>query len=357
MENEITTEELGQIIRAARVLSTDFDEEQIQSLSFAWQRLADSGFLDAVWGMVRLQQEQGTSCSEALDTNKELVKQKTGLEKELAILKERITQEQNKHNEATKVQQQLVSKINAANNELRAIQSDKQTEVELLSSFQEKAEKEKKRIERELERCKKAAGVTAEEIASAGQLKAEVEKSGFNLETMLGLTGEFAPYQDVRDRLAEALKTGRSLTEYNTTLEQKSAEKKRDISAAIDLLVSRQNSEQARVNQLRQACDRLETSVARLNVDMNEEQSLRQFYVRYSPLSDLLEYLVSWKQVYFLRCDNTMCAPFAGITRFWTDRKVRKCPHCGLSMIKPDPEPFRILNVPEGTELKLKLGW
>jgi len=60
-------------------------------------------------------------------------------------------------------------------------ESDKQTEVELLSSFQEKTEKEKKRIEKDLERCKKDAGVTAEEIAAAGQLKAEVEKSGFNL--------------------------------------------------------------------------------------------------------------------------------------------------------------------------------
>jgi len=81
MENEITTEELGQIIRAARVLSTDFDDEQIESLSYAWQRLADTGFLDAVWGMVRLQQEQRTSCSEALDANEELLKQKARLER------------------------------------------------------------------------------------------------------------------------------------------------------------------------------------------------------------------------------------------------------------------------------------
>ena len=128
MENEITTEELGQIIRAARVLSTDFSEEQIQSLSYAWQKLADSGFLEAVWGMVRLQEEQGISCSEALDANQELLKQKTGWRSELAILKEKVTQEQNKHIEAKKIHQQLVSKINAANNELQAIQSDIQTE-------------------------------------------------------------------------------------------------------------------------------------------------------------------------------------------------------------------------------------
>jgi hypothetical protein len=121
-------------------------------------------------------------------------------------------------------------------------------------------------------------------------------------------------------------------------------------------LVSRQNSEQSRVNQLKEVQHQLENSVDHLQADLDGEQSLRYFFIRYRPLSDLLEYLVSWKQVYFLRCDNPMCAPFAGITRFWTDKPVRKCPHCGLNLIKPDPEPFRLLNMPEGTEFPLKLG-
>jgi DNA repair exonuclease SbcCD ATPase subunit len=356
MGNEMTAEELGQIIRAARVLATDFSEEQIQSLSYAWQRLADSGFLDAVWGMVRLQEEQGISCPEALDANRELLKQKERLESELAILKDKIKQEQNKHSEATKIYQQLVSKINAAKNELQAIQSDTKAEVVLISSIQEKAEKERRRIEKELERCKKNAGITAEEIAVAAKLKTEVEKSGFNLETMLGLVQEFVPYQDARERLAGVLKNSQSLTEHISTLEQRSAEKKKDIAAAIDRLVSQQNSEQSNVNQLKELHRQLENSVARLQADLDGEQGLRQFYIRYRPLSDLLEYLVSWKQVYFLRCDNPMCAPFAGITRFWTDKPVRKCPYCGLSLIKPDPEPFRLLNMTEGTEFQLRLG-
>src|SRR4030042_6244081 len=139
MENEITTEELGQIIRAAMVLSTDFDEEQIQSLSFAWQRLMDTGFLDAVWGMVRLQQEQGTSCSEALDANKELLKQKGNLERDLVILGERVKLEQNKRNESININQQLASQINTAKNELQATKTAVLKEQEQLSSFQEKA--------------------------------------------------------------------------------------------------------------------------------------------------------------------------------------------------------------------------
>ena len=100
----------------------------------------------------------------------------------------------------------------------------------------------------------------------------------------------------------------------------------------------------------------LEINVSRLHADVDEEQELRRFYIRYSPLSDLLEYLVTWRQVYFLRCDNPICVPFSGITHFWTYRLVTRCPHCGLKMIKPDPEPFRLLNMPEGTEFKLKLG-
>jgi len=193
MESQITTEELGQIIRAARVLSTDFSEEQIQSLSYAWQKLADSGFLDVVWGMVRLQQEQGISCSEALDANKALLKQKGKLERDLAILREKVIQEQNKYSEAYTIYQQRVSKINAARNELQATGTTIQKEQERLTSLRRKAEKEERRIRRELERCKRDAGVNAEEIAAAGQLKTEVEQSGFSLETMIGLVREFAP--------------------------------------------------------------------------------------------------------------------------------------------------------------------
>jgi len=339
MENELTTEELGQIIRAARVLSTDFSEEQIQSLSYGWQRLADSGFLDAVWGMTRLQQEQGTSCSEALDANKELLQKMESLESKLAVLKEKVAQEHNKHSEAVKVNQHLASKINAVKRELQATQTAIQKEQEQLSSFQEKAEKEKSRIEKELERCKKNAGITAEEIAAAGQLKVGVEKSGFSLETILGLAGEFASYQDARDRLAEALKTGQTLTEYISTLEQKSEEKKNDIAAEIEQLVSQRNSKQSRVDDLQKTCHKLEISLAQFNADVDEEQELRQFYVRYSPFIDLLEYLMSWDSLYSWRCDNPMCAPYAGITRFLTNRPVRKCPNCGQSIIKLDPEP------------------
>lgn len=356
MGKEITTEELGQIIRAARVLATDFNEEQIRSLSYAWQKLADAGFLVAVWGIVRLQEEQGIPCAEALDANKEILKQKEKLERELGILKDQLTEEQVKYNEAAKMHQQLVTKINAAKNELKALQGDTQAEVAYLSSLQEKSAKEEKRIEKELVRRKKNAGVTTEEIEIAGRLKAEIEKNGFNLETMLGLVHEFAPYQDARERLGKVLKTGQTLTAYISTLERESEEKKKNITANIERLVSRQNSEQSRVNQLKEVQHQLENSVDQLQADLDGEQSLRHFYIRYRPLIDLLEYLVSWKQVYFLRCDNPMCAPFAGITRFWTDKPVRKCPYCGLSMIKPDPEPFRLLNMPVGTEFTLKLG-
>jgi len=187
-------------------------------------------------------------------------------------------------------------------------------------------------------------------------LKVEVENSGFKLETMLGLVQEFAPYQDAKGRLIEALKTSQSLIEYLVTLKQNSEEKKRAIRAEIDQLLNRKSAESSESKRLEGVRRQLEINVSRLHADLDEEQELRRFYIRYSSLSKLMEYLVSWKRVYFLRCDNPLCAPFAGSTQFWTDRPVRKCPHCGLSMIRPDPEPFRLLDVPEGTELALKLG-
>jgi DNA repair exonuclease SbcCD ATPase subunit len=354
MENEITSEELGQIIRAARVLAMDFSEEQLKSLLIAQQKLADSGFLEVAWGMVRLQKEQGISCSEALDANQKLLKQKGKLESELAILKDRVTQEQIKHSEAKKIHQQMVDNIKEAKSELEAVQSDVQKEQNQLSSLRKRSETEKGRIEKELERRKKNAGVSSEEIVTAGQLKTEVVKSGFAMETMLGLVQEFAPYNDARDRLAGALKTGQSLTEYLDTLEKKSEEKKREVRTDIDQLLNRKSAEEREVKRLEQARGQLQINVTQLHADLDEEQSLRQFYVRYSPLSKIMEYLMNWKEVYYLRCENPGCAPFAGITRFWTDRKVSQCPHCGSGLIKPDADLFRLLDMPAGTVFSLK---
>ncbi len=354
MENGMTSEELGQIIRAARVLAMDFSEEQLKSLFDAQQKLADSGFLEAVWGMARLQEELGISCSEALDANQKLLKQKQKLESEVAILKDRVDQEQIKHSEAKKIHQQMVDNIKAAKSELEAVQSDVQKEQDQLLSLRKRTETEKGRMEKELERCRKNAGVSLEEIVTAGQLKTEVEKSGFALETILGLVQEFAPYQDARDRLAGALKTGQSIMEYVSALGKKSEESERSIKAEIDQLLNRKSAEEREVKRLEQARGQLEINVTQLHADIEEEQNLRQFYVRYSPLSKLMEYLMNWKEIYYLRCENPGCAPFAGMTRFWTDRNVSRCPHCGSGLIKPDADLFRLLDMPAGTVFSLK---
>ena len=68
-----------------------------------------------------------------------------------------------------------------------------------------------------------------------------------------------------------------------------------------------------------------------------------------------MEYLASWPQIFFLRCENAMCAPFNGITRFWTDKPATRCPHCGLGQLRADPEPFRLLDLPYGTPVTLIL--
>lgn len=101
-----------------------------------------------------------------------------------------------------------------------------------------------------------------------------------------------------------------SRSPYLATLKQDSEEKTKAIKMEIDQLLNRKSAEESELKRLEQTHRQLEINVSRLHADVDEEQRLRQFYVRYSPLSDLLEYLVGWKQVYFLRCDNPMCAPY-----------------------------------------------
>ncbi len=349
MEYELSQAELGQILRATRVLSPDYTEEQFQSLVAAQQKLTDAGFLDAVWGMVRLQQEKDISCSEAIDAYQELLIEKTKLENELATLKE-------KHNEAEKAYQQVMINISVAKNELRLIRKDIKEEERQLTTLIKDAESEKKRINDDLEQCRQSGGVTMEDIAIAGKLKAEIENSGFSLEMMLGLAREFAPYQNARDRLAESLNTYHSLTEHIATLEKNATEQEKALTTVVNGLLSQTTGEERKVNHLKDNCRQLEINLSRLQVDVEQEQQMRQFYVRYNSVSNLMEYLASWRQVLFLRCDNPFCDPFAGINHIWTDKPARRCPHCGMGNINPDSEPYRLLNLPAGMPFKLNLG-
>ncbi len=200
MEFELNREELGQVLQAMRVLLPDIGDEQFQSLLTAQEKLPASGFLEAVWGVVRLQEDKGIDLSDAIDEYQNLLEANEKLVREQASLKE-------KRDELRKAYQQILSDIAAAKKELEATTGKIGKEKEELAAFAAQAEREKKQINYELEKCRNMAGVTEKDIIIAGSLKAKVKKTGFELEMVLDLVKEFAPFQDARERLAKAVDT------------------------------------------------------------------------------------------------------------------------------------------------------
>ena len=356
MEYQFSTEEISQIVRSARVLAPGFTKEEFQELVSSQRQLADSGFYEAAWGMVQLQQEKGISCPEAIDVYKQLLRDKAQLESELASLQEGIARQRNKNREAEAVYQRMKEGIKHAREELKKVQNEQQKEERVLLAFRKKAAREKRRIEEEVEECRQEAKVTEEDISAAGRLKAELESRDFSLELVLDLSQEFIGCEDVREELAEALEKHRTLTEYLANLNEVGEGQKRTLKSELDDLKSQHHREQAEVKKLTEARNQLEIALSNLRTDAAHEEEIRRFYQRYYGNNMLLEYLASWTQVFFLRCNNLLCAPFSGVTHFWTDKSAVKCPHCGLNMLNYDVEIYQSLNWPVGTPIKLQLG-
>jgi DNA repair exonuclease SbcCD ATPase subunit len=346
---ELNKEELEHTFRAMRVLATDFTEEQFEALLVAQRKLAAVGFLEAVWGIVQLQQEKGVDLSDVIIENQNLLDENQGLIVERTTLQKACDDVQNAYNQVTRT-------IAVARKELEEIQDKTQKQKEQLTSFVENAEKEKNRINTDLEKCRQKVGVTEKDIACTKQLKTEVKKSGFSLEEIIELVKEFAPYTDAREKLAEALKTSKLLTELIVFQEKTATEQNETINKELSQLSSQKIQAENEIIKLRDTCQQLKNNIALLQTDAEQEQQLRQFYVRYRSLTNLLEYLAGWKQITFLRCDNPGCEPFGGINHFWTEKHAARCPHCGSGPPHYDLEAYHLLNLPEGMPLKLKLG-
>jgi len=73
MEFELNREELGQVLQAMRILLPDIGDEQFQSLLAAQEKLSATGFLEAVWRVVRLQEDKGIDLSVAIDEYQNLL--------------------------------------------------------------------------------------------------------------------------------------------------------------------------------------------------------------------------------------------------------------------------------------------
>ena len=348
MDFEFSQEELEQILYVMRVLAPDIGEDRFQVLLDAQDYLLASGFLDAVWGIVRLQEEEDVNLTDTIDRFQSLLNENKKLNTKQASLKEKIDQDQ-------KVHQQILNDIAVAKKELEEVSGQVKKEKDELAALVMRAESEKKRIDSNLEKYKEKVGIIQNEIKAAGSIKSAVKKCGFSLEMILNLVKEFAPYKDARKRLVENLEKEGTLTQQIISLEKKAEEQNNNLTATITQLTSQKNQEENAVNELKKSCHQWETRLKQLQADVEEEQQLRQFMVRYKSSAGLMECLAGWKQILFLRCDNPGCEPFSGINHFWTDKQATRCPHCGSNRIYYDEELYNILNL-EMRPLNLILG-
>ena len=345
MEYELRPEQVIQIVRAARVLDPGFTEKRLKWLTDGQKRLADSGFCEASWAVARFEQERDVSCADVLDACEELLREVSELEGEVARLKESQQTQLDVIRDIEQKHRQMTEAVGQSRSELEKVKAEREKEERRVAAFQKKSEKEKRRIDRELEEYRQEANVTKEETATASRLKAEVEKHGFSLDLALGLAQEFAGYEDIRDKLAEGLKVGLTLTRYN----EEAAEQKEILQSDIKGLTGE--------------CQQLTSNLSQLRADVALEKEMRRFYHRYQGAAALMEQLATWRNIFFVRCNNPLYALTGAFdrstsgARFWTEKPpTRRCPCCGYPGAVYDEKAYEALNQPFGTPLQLKLG-
>jgi len=196
------------------ILRQGFTEDMFESLMEMESHVADSAYLEAIQGLLRLEEEKGISFTEALDACEKLLKQKVKLEREVPDFEKRMDSLIVQIKQSNMEYEQMKKDVAKARQELEQIRNGYVAAEKKLEAFNRKAEKEKQRIEKEAEDCYQQANVIKEEVVTAGKVKAEAESYSFTLELMLDLSKEFAGHKNARKELAEELKEHGSLNKY-----------------------------------------------------------------------------------------------------------------------------------------------
>jgi len=355
MSHEFTVEEIRDAAMTARVYCPGFTEDMFESLMDIEKHIADSGYLKVIQGLLLLEEEKGISCTEALDACKKLLEQKTRLEREVPALEKRVESLITQRKQTSIELEQVKQDTTKAGQELVQIRSQCTAVEKKMGTINKKLEKEKHRIDNEVEECYRQANVTKEEVLTAGRVKAEVESHGFTLELMLGLSKEFAGHKNVRTELAEALKEHGSLNKHLDDLTAWGNKEKTRVMAEINGLESQKETLIGESVHFRNV-------LSQLQADIKGEQELRRFYYRYVAVSGLMEHLASWNQVFFVCCTNPafmITGAFdanSGNARFWTDKPPSMCPQCGYRHLVYDERVYHALHWPVGLPGKLNLG-
>ena len=341
MTYEFTTEELKEAIRAARLFNRGFTEEQFQSLLELEKHIGDSGYLETVRSLRKLETEKGIPLSQALEThdrllrdNEELGQKVVAHNTDLEALKSRLRATEEKYQEVVKATQDAAT-------QLRELRHEREREERQLEVFRNKVTKEKERINEELAEYRHKADVTEAEVATAGQVKAELTRHGFTLDLALGVAAEFAGYTNARERVAEALKKYGKLTSYLAALE-----------ADIKTLGENQHHMEGILSRLGEEQAQHEAVLSQLKAEIAEKRELVGFYHRYVALRPLIEYLSASKYLTFHHC--MWCGAL-----FWVVRpgnvpsSTCRCPWCGLALVEADRNAYATITQPPGTPLRL----
>jgi hypothetical protein len=329
---KFTEEEIGEIVRTAQVFAPQFTDEQYRMLMEQGHDLADSGFIEAAWGVHRLEQEHGIPCSQAVDRYLELIEDKAKLESEVCRLQDEQAVEGERLVEAGRAIEQATEE-----------RSHEERELKL---FKGRAEDERKRLEEELERAMEQVHISQEEIAVAGKLKSEVESHGLDLELVLRLSEEFARDEDAASHLAEAVIEHGALLEARETLCEEN-----------EALKVEMEKGQEEADRLKADCQHYQEALSQLRSNIAEEEALRRFQGRFQMASQVLEFLARWPQVVPMRCHSFFCG-----ARFWVDRGPTYfrtklvCPCCGLGEVYYDDKALRDLDLLDSAPFKIQLG-
>ena len=126
MEHEFTSEEVSQMVKAAQIVAPGFTQDEYQSLVDSQEKLGESGFCDATWVVVRLQEQKSINCADVLDAVEELLQDKAKLETYIAALEKKQGQLEERNRLSEGNLRQLNESVKQANHELGEIKSELQ---------------------------------------------------------------------------------------------------------------------------------------------------------------------------------------------------------------------------------------
>jgi hypothetical protein len=341
MMQEFNTEELKEVTRSARAYNPAFNEQKMQNLIELQKRLSDSGYLETIGGVAKLEKEQGVSLNQVIERVLQLLRDNTKLDQKVAVQRSNSETLAVQIKEKERKLQEIVKATELTTEQLRQVKQECDNEERRIITYRKKADMEKRGIDNEVSEYRRKADVTEKDIATASQIKQEVEKRGFSLELTLNIAQEFTGYEDAQERLGKALKTEGTLTNYVTTLGDKTKTLEESHSQMEEEL-SVQAKEHKQHNEI----------LSKLKIEIAEKKELVGFYHRYIHLRPLIDYLGNWNQLTFHHC--LWCG-----AHFWILRpgnitiSLIKCPWCSLTMVEADRNAYAVVSQPPGTPLKL----